>query len=175
MLQTMMTSKQGRNRKLSLCGFTFIELLVVLMIIAVMVTIVVPYASRSNDSLNIKQESLSIAEALKYMVDLAMDTKKPTRIVINPKANSFLLEMATEISNQNFRPIEDFGGSGIHYFDQNVRIIDIKGFDAQSDGYYLIFDPTKPWPNGSISLSTTDSITKINIKGKQIEIKDSAI
>jgi prepilin-type N-terminal cleavage/methylation domain-containing protein len=175
MLQTMITSKQRHNRTLSLRGFTFIELLVVLTIIAVMVTIVVPYANRSNKSLNIKQESLSIAEALKYMADLAMDTKKPTRIVINPKANSFLLEMATEINNQSFRPIEDFGGGGIHYFVQNVRIIGIKGFDAEGDGYYLIFDPTKPWPNGSISLSTTDSITKINIKGKQIEIEDSTI
>lgn len=170
-IMTTLLLKQDRTK---LSGFTFIELMVVLMIIATMMTIALPYASRSSNSLQVKQDSLNIAEAAKYISDLAMDTKKPTRMVINPKTNSFILEVTTDISNQDFKSLMDFGSSP-HYLGQNVQIINIEGFVVEGDISCLIFDPTKPLPTGSISLSTNDSIKTINIKGKQIEIEESTI
>jgi prepilin-type N-terminal cleavage/methylation domain-containing protein len=174
MLQTMITSLQRHNRTLSLYGFTLLELMVVLVIIAAMVAVVVAYATRSNESLKIKQECLSMADAVKYIADLAMDTKRPTRIVINPKTNSYLLEIATGISHQSFRPIEDFGG-GIRHLGRSMWVIDTTGFSAEGNKRYLIFEPTRPWPNASISFSTGDSVKTIKIRGKQVEIEDSAI
>lgn len=181
MLQTMMSSLRKHNRTLSLYdfrrplhAFTLLELMIVLVIIAAMVTVAVPYATRSNKSLKMKQECLSMAEAIKYVADLAMDTKKPTRITINPKTNSYLLEIATGINNQSFKPIEGFGGS-IRYFGQSVRIIDMTGFSIEGKERCLVFEPTRPWPNATISLSSDDAIKTIKIRGKQVEIEDSTI
>lgn len=156
-------------------GFTFIELLVVLTIIAAMMTVVIPYAGRSNDSQKVRQESLNIAEALRFITDLAIDTRKPVRIVIDIRDNSFVLEKANEINNRNFQIIEDFGNDSTHYLSKNVQIFDIRGFTAEGTLQYLIFDPKMPWPSGSISLGCQDSFITVNIKGKQIEIEDSAI
>jgi type II secretory pathway pseudopilin PulG len=158
----------------NLKAFTLFELIVVLVIIAAMTTVVVPYATRSNKNLRVKQECLNMAEAVKYTINLAMDTKRPTRIVINPKNNSYLLEIATGINNQDYKPVEDFQGA-VHYFGRNVHIIDTTGFSVDGNGRYLIFDPARPWPNASICLSTSDAIKTIDIRGKQVEIDDSAI
>jgi prepilin-type N-terminal cleavage/methylation domain-containing protein len=157
-----------------LYGFTLLELMIVLVIIAAMVTVAVPYASRSNKSLKMKQESLSMAEAIKYAADLAMDTKKPTRIVINLKTNTYLLEIAAGINNQSFKPIEGFGGN-IRYLGQSVHIIDMTGFSIEGKEHGLVFEPTRPWPNATISLSSDDAIKTIKIRGKQVEIEDSTI
>lgn len=173
MLQTMMIL-QMKNRALRLHGFTLFELIVVLVIIAAMATVVVPYATRSNEGLKMKQECLNIAETVKYAIDFAMDTKRPTRIVINPKNNSYLLEITTGINNQDYKPVEDFQGA-VHYFGRYIHIIDMTGFSIDGNGHYLIFDPAKPWPNASICLSTSDVIKTIKIRGKEVEIDDSAI
>ena len=172
-LQTMMTL-QIQNRRPGLYGFTLFELIVVLVIISVMVTITIPYATRSNEGLKIKQECLNIAEAVRYAIDLAMDTKKPTRIVINPKNNSYLLEIATGINNQSYKPTEGFQGI-VRYFGQAIHIIDITGFDVDGNSWYLIFDPTKPWSNASFSLSIGDVIKTVKIEGKQVKLEEPTI
>lgn len=174
MLPTMMNLLSPDNKKLSVYGFTLVELIIVLVIIAVMVTVTVPYATKSNKSLKIKQECMSMSETIKYAADLAMDTKKPIRIVINPNTKSYLLEEAAGINNQSFKPIEDFG-SGVHYMSQDTHIIDMTGFSVEGQERCLVFEPTKPWPNATISLSDDDSIKTIKITGRKVEIEDSTI
>ncbi len=175
MLRIMMIRFLKHDKTKGLHGFTLVELMVVLMIMATMVAIIAPYATRSNESLNIKQEALSIESALKYIMDLAIDTKLPTRIVLSRKKNSFSLEKAADINNKTFLPIEKPGNIGNHYFSQNIRISNIEGFEMEGDNCYLIFDPAKSWPRGSISLSINDLMLTIEIKGKSIEIISSAI
>lgn len=175
MLQIMMNKLLKFDKTARPNGFTLVELMIVLMIMATMVAIIAPYATRSNESLNIKQETLSLELAVKYITDLAMDTRRSTRIILNQKTNSFALEIAADTSNQNFLPIEKIGNIGNHFFNQNIRISDIEGFEMQGDNYYLLFDPSKPWPSGSVSLSITDLISTIDIEGKRIEIKYTEI
>lgn len=173
MLQTTMTSETN-GRKPGFNAFTLFELIVVLAIISTMVTVILPYATRSNESLRIKQECLNIAEAVKYAIDLATDTKRPTRIVINRKSRSYLLEIADREKNQGFRPVEDFQGA-IRYLGQTIHIIDVQGFNFEASDSYLIFDPAKQWPNASVSLAISDAAWTIKIRGKQVEIEQSAI
>jgi prepilin-type N-terminal cleavage/methylation domain-containing protein len=156
-------------------GFTLIELMIVLMIMATMVAVIMPYATRSNASLNIKQEAMNLELAIKYIMDLAIDMQRPTKIVLNRQFNNFAMEIATDINGNNFKPIEKAGDIGNHYFSQNIRILDVDGFNIEGNSYYLIFDPTKSWPSGSISLSIDDIISTINIKGKLIEVNNSTI
>jgi len=153
-------------------GFTLFELLIVVMIIAAMVTIAIPYATRSNEGLKMERECLNIAEAIKYAINLAVDTKRPTRIAINTKDNSFVLEAATAINTQDYEPVEGFEGAR-RYFSKSISVVDVTGFNIEGDDWYLLFDPTRLWPDASISLSTNYAIKKIKIRGKQVEIEDS--
>jgi len=169
-LQTMMTF-QRKNRASMAHGFTLLELVIVLLIISAMITVIVPYATRSNENLKIQQECLNIVEAVKYAINLATDTKRPTKLVIDPKNNSYLLETATQINSQSYKPIED----SVRYLSQSIYIMDMTGFDIEGKNRCLIFDPTGPWPTASISLATSDAIKTIQIRGKHVETEESSI
>ena len=157
-----------------LSGFTLFELIIVLAIIAAMVAVIVPHATRSNDSLKIKQECLSMGEAIKYLTDLAVESKRPTRIVIDPQNNSYILEISTDISRRDFKPLEGFGGD-VRSLGESVKLTDFDGFDMEGSNQYLLFDPARPWPNASISISAGNEINTIKISGRQVEIEESEI
>lgn len=165
---------ETHNRNAGCSAFTLFELMIVLVIIATMVTVVVPYATRSNEALRTTQECLSLADAIRYMTDLAVDMNRSTRILINPQSNSYLLEIASGADNRDYEPIEDFGNA-ICYFSQDIRITGVLGFSFEGSNYCLVFEPTRPWPDASISLSTRDEIKTIIIRGKRVQIEESTI
>lgn len=179
MLQTMILSQipmisETHNRNTRYRAFTLFELMIVLVIIASMVTIVIPYATRSNESLRTTQECLSLADAIKYITDMAIDTKLPTRILLNPKSNSYMLEIASGTDNRDYEPLEAFGNA-TRYLSKGIRITDVTGFSYEGSNYCLLFEPTRSWPNASISLSTKDEIKTIIVRGKRVEIEESTI
>lgn len=154
-------------------GFTLFELIVVVAIIAVMVTVAVPYATRSNKGLKLEQQCLSLAQAVKYVAESAEHTRRPARIVVDEKNNCFQLEAATREDESGFRLIEDFGG-GIRYLDQEVEITDVNGFRSGGNGLCLLFEPSKPWPSGSITLASENTAKTIKIRGKKVEISEDS-
>ncbi len=162
------------DKKSSRRAFTLFELMVVLAIIAAMVTVAVPYATRSNEAMKVRQECLSLAESVRYIADLAVDTKRSTRILVEPGSNSYSLEIANGPGVQDYEPAL-VSGDVRRYLSRNIRIMDITGFSVGGDGHYLLFEPARPWPNASISLSAGDVIKTIVIAGKRVEIQDSTI
>ncbi len=155
-------------------AFTLIELIVVMVIIAAMVTVIMPYATRSNEAMRIEHDCLSLAEVFRYAADLAADTGRPARVVINSGNNSYMLETADRTDGQNFVPVEYLGGT-VHSFDPKIRIVDMAGFRIDGDSYQLVFEPSMPWPQASISISAADRIKTITIRGKRVEIEESSI
>jgi prepilin-type N-terminal cleavage/methylation domain-containing protein len=172
-LQTV-TMLHIHDRKFKRPAFTLFELMVVLVIIAAMVTVVLPYATRSNEAMNITQESLSLVEAIRYVIDLASDTQRPTRLTIDSKNNCYFMETASGASNRDFKPIEEIGNAA-HYFGSEIHILDMTGFSTDGSDYHLIFEPARPWPNASVSFSSGELIKKVTIRGKCVEIEDSTI
>lgn len=165
---------QAYDRILLRRAFTLIELIVVMVIIAAMVTVVMPYATRSNEAMRIEHDCLSLAEAFRYVADLAADTGRAARLVIDSQDNSFMLEMTDRTDEQNFLPVE-YLGSALHRFDSRIRIADITGFRVDGTNFILIFEPSMPWPQASISLSAAGQIKTITVRGRQIEIEESSI
>jgi len=155
-------------------AFTLIEMIIVMMIISTMVTIVLPYAAAGSDSRQLQRQCLNLAQLLRYAVTLAGDTKKPTRIVINPTSKTYSLEIAAGSDARDFRPADNVTEAP-RYLGQNVYIVDIDGFSIQSNGYYIIFDPEKTWPIAAITLAAKDATKKISITGNRIRIDVSAI
>jgi len=172
-LQTMMILRT--NNKLSRSrGFTLFELITVLLIISAMAMAVVPYVTRSNSNLATREQGLNMAEAIKYAIDLAGDTKRPTRIVINLQKKSYVIETASGVNNQDYQQVQDLQGAA-GCLGESVAIVDMEGFGVEGKNCQLIFDPARLWPDASFSLSTGEAIETIKIRGKRVEIEESTI
>ena len=147
-----MISGKTNSRVLTQRGFTLLELVLVLAIVSAMVTIAVPYATKSNEALKIKQQALNIAQAVQYALDLSINTKRPTRIVIDTRNKSYVLQLAAQRNNRNFEPLEGFYGA-TRYIAKSIQVSDITGFDVDGNGYNLVFDPHQKWPTAAVSLT----------------------
>jgi len=153
-------------------GFTLFELIVVLAIISAMVTVIVPFASRSNDSLRIREQSRDVAQTIRYAIDLAQNSCRPVKFVINTKNKSYYLEQTG--SNEGYELIEAFLGS-IRYINKKIHIFDIEGFGLNGEEFFLVFDPRKPWPKAQLSLSTKDLMETVRINAKSVQIEETGI
>ena len=173
--QTMKTSEIDWNDSPTRCGgFTLLELIVVLVIISTMITVILPYATRSNQGLKMEQECLNIAEAVKYAMNLAVDSGRPTRLVLDLKNQSYSVEIASEINSLDFQPAQDIYGTA-RYLGPDINIMDVDGFDVGGGGYTLRFDSAGLGPHASVSLVAGNQITTIRIDGRRVEIEDSTI
>ncbi len=160
----------AKNKLLS--AFTLFELIIVLTIISAMALVVVPYTTNSNDHLKLKQNSLDIAETIKYAIDLATNTQKVTRFILNTKHRTYHLEIASQPGT--FEPINTF--SGLHRtISDNIYIYDLDGFAIDQFGYYLQFDPATEWPNAEVTLATVKALQKITLRACDIQIEESSI
>ena len=153
-------------------AFTLFELVIVLAILSAMVAVVMPFAKRSNNSLKIKQASSSIAQTIRYAIDLAQKRNKAVKFIYNKKYSSYRLEI--EDTENSFEPVDDFVGTE-RFIDENIHLFDVEGFEQEGQEYYLIFDPKKPWPDAWFSLSTNDLTETIRIKSKYVEIEEESI
>ena len=153
-------------------GFTLFELVVVLAIISAMVAVVLPFCKRSNDGLKIKQAGSSIAQTIRYAIDLAQKRKKTIKFIFNEKHRSYCLQM--ENSENSFGPVDDFTGTET-LFDKNIGLYDIEGFEQTGHEYFLVFDPNKTWTDAFISFSTDDLVVTIKIKSKYVEVQEENI
>lgn len=171
----MKTSEIDWNDSGAHCGgFTLLELIVVLVIISAMITVILPYATRSNQGLRLEQDCLSMTEAVKYAMNLTVDTGRPTRLVLDVKNQSYSVEIASEINSLNFQPTQDiYGTEG--YLGPDISILDVDGLDAGAGGYTLRFDSAGQWPRASVSLAAGNEVTIIRIDGRRVEIEKSAI
>jgi prepilin-type N-terminal cleavage/methylation domain-containing protein len=171
----MKTSETDWNDSRAHCGgFTLLELIVVLVIISAMITVILPYATRSNQGLRLEQESLSVAEAVKYAMNLAVDSGRPTRLVLDVKNESYSVEIAGEINSLDFQPVQDIYGT-VRRLGPDIHILDVDGFGVAAGGYTLGFDCAGHWPQASVSLVAGSEVTTIRIDGKRVEIENSAI
>jgi prepilin-type N-terminal cleavage/methylation domain-containing protein len=153
-------------------GFTLFELVVVLAIISAMVAVVLPFCKRSNDGLKIKQSASSIAQVLRYGIDLAEKRKRTIKFIYNDKYKSYRLEI--EDGENSFEPVSDFTGTET-FLNKNIDLFDIEGFEQTGQEYFLVLDPTKAWSDAWISFSTEDWIVTIKVNSKYVEIEEESI
>jgi type II secretory pathway pseudopilin PulG len=153
-------------------AFTLFELVVVLGILSAMVAVVLPFCKRSNDGLKIKQASSSIAQSLRYGIDLAEKRKRAVKFIYSDKYKSYRLEI--ENDEKSFEPVDDFTGAET-FLDKNIGLFDIEGFEQAGQEYFWVLDPKKAWPDASISFSTEDLVITIKIKSKYVEIQEESI
>ncbi len=172
MMSRIMISRNTSRRPHTADAFTLIELVIVLVIIAAMVTVTVPYATRSSEGLKLEQACLDIAEAIKYAMSWTTDTGVCTRLTIDVATGLYLIETATAGDGREFEPLED-SRAGIRGVGRRIRIGDLDGFVmSEQNRYCLLLDPGRPWPDASCSLAVKDAVKVVRIAGKAVYIED---
>jgi type II secretion system protein H len=68
-------------------GFTLLELIVTLSVIALAVALVTPAIGRGTDALKARAEVAGFAAVLRHARELAISTQRPHRVVIDPEAH----------------------------------------------------------------------------------------
>ena len=154
-------------------GFTLIEVLLVLVILSTMVAVTLPYATRSHDSLRLEQEVRNLADAVRYATQLAENTNRPIRVLLDTTRGCYCLQTTT-LDAQEYVSIEDPIGV-LRYLDPKVRIVNVEGFESdERDQHYLSLDPRKPWPEAALDLSAGDWRRKVKVTGRRVEVEDAA-
>lgn len=172
-LQTMINREiKNRKNKAIVTGFTFLELMVVLAIISTMVAVIMPFCKRSNNSVEIRQAGSSIAQTIRYAIDLAEKRKKAIKFIFNGKFKSYYLEMEDDYNN--FKPTNDFTGTS-HFIGREITLFDIQGFEQSGQEYSIIFDPQRSWPNANMTISNNESFVTIEIRSKHVQMQEKNI
>jgi prepilin-type N-terminal cleavage/methylation domain-containing protein len=68
-------------------GFTLLELIVTLSVLALAVALVTPAIGRGTDALKARAEVAGFAAVLRHARELAISTQRPHRVVIDPEAH----------------------------------------------------------------------------------------
>jgi len=148
-------------------AFTLVELLIVMLIIAVGLAIVVPYAGKSQKNIRFRQEVLNMTEAIRYAIDTAVSRKRPAEFVIDGNDNSYFVRIESGDAD-SYKPVAGFIGEK-HKLFEGIRICDAQGFETDNNLKRLVFDPGKVWPNAEITLANDESSKTIKINGVQVE------
>jgi prepilin-type N-terminal cleavage/methylation domain-containing protein len=78
-------------------GFTLLELIVTLSILAIAVGLVVPVIGRSTESLRVRAEVAGFAAFLRHAREQAITTRRPLAIVVDPDAHRMTMMAGEEV------------------------------------------------------------------------------
>lgn len=81
----------GRRAEVDTRGFTLLELLVTLLVIALALGIVVPSVGRSMDSVRARADVARFSALLRHAREQAITTRRPHAVVVDPAGQRLLL------------------------------------------------------------------------------------
>ncbi|MCK4887680.1 MAG: type II secretion system protein [Planctomycetes bacterium] len=172
-MTTLINNKKDNKLGFALsAGFTLFELIVVLAVISAIVGVALPYATKSNHVLNMRQDALNIAETFKYGIDLAQSRNRKIKISINPKNRTYRL--LKENNDKQYEPLEGYFGIG-RRFNKDISVANIEGLTYLADEWCLVIDPAKVFPDASLELRSKDIIVKITITGRKVAVEETSI
>jgi prepilin-type N-terminal cleavage/methylation domain-containing protein len=152
-------------------AFTLLEMLIVMCIIATMVALAVPYASRSNDGLAVTQLALNVKETINYAISTATDNARAIRIAFFLKDYYYRLEIAEDAEGTDYKPLSGHLG-GVSYYSENILDISSDQFQYDSNIAYLEFNPARNWPEATLTITSKDCQKQITINGKLVNLVD---
>ena len=141
-------------------------------IISAMMTVVIPYAANSQRAAQLKLTAIDLAQTIDYAINHATHNKIPTRILIDTKAPAFSLETAASTDPLIFTPASRITPATT-VLPNPLRFADFEGLTYANKNWQIIFDPAKPWPDASITLTSDSAEITVNIRGKYVTATDT--
>ena len=160
--------KNAHSRHLA--GFTLIELVMVLAIVAAMAAVIAPYAGRSNTALRFTNHCLNIAEAFAYARELSHNGTCVAAVWIDPAAGTYRIEVSRPQDNGRFDTLEGPAGR-TNCVGPNIEILDVRGFELVGRRYLLSFEPSKESVSAAVELATADERAVVEIRNGHVQVR----
>lgn len=130
---------QGRGN--GVCGFTLVELLLVLVLIAVSMAAITPRIGESISGWQVKESSKNMLAAIRLARQMAITSQQVMVFALDSDSTSFTVKSvihspgSSEISNDFLVPRQFLG--------EGVKIVQLEGFDQLGGERVIVF-----WPDG---------------------------
>jgi len=147
-------------------AFTLVELMIVLVMVAVISAVAVPYSSNSDARFDVQQQCLDIKNYLHFALSAAESQGNKYRFAIDCKDKSYWLEYWQD--SQYKAIVGPFGSR--KKISSRITAVTKEGFDEENVSY-IIYDPTKSWPIANIEIDSVKGGYRIEINAREIEIK----
>lgn len=136
---SMRTNNTGRSN--GICGFTLVELLLVLALIAISIAAITPRLGESISGWQVRESSKNMLAAIRLARQLAITRQDVMVFALDADSASFTIRSVSHspssgsISNDFFVPRQFFG--------KGVKIVQLEGFDQVGSEKVIVF-----WPDG---------------------------
>lgn len=157
--RTIASIRLGERRRVR--GFTLVELLVVLAIIAIVAGVLAPYARGSSAAMRLQDAALTLATHVRYAEALAIQSEQTARLRIDTRRQGYSVEIAEDVARGTYVVAPGMGREFIPLPD-GVVFVDAGG-KSGINGDELVFDPDGDWSVGDLALSNGASTINIRI------------
>ncbi|HPD32076.1 MAG TPA: type II secretion system protein [Phycisphaerae bacterium] len=149
-------------------GFTLVELLIVMALIAMVVVTAIPRSSRSDEHLNVESMVLNLRENARYAINLASDSGRPVRFVVCDTKRYYSIEIAADSQAEVFAPVEGL----LRVYPEDVLTLQTNGFQDLGGKQCLIFSPRTDWPIAELTILGANCGKRLKIQGIYSEVED---
>lgn len=140
-------------------GFTLVELMVVLVVLAIVSAVVVPHAIQSSD-----MEALSAARVLsadlQYAQDMAITTQQDVTVTFSPVADTYVLSNA---SGPLIHPINKTDYIMAFATQRGLGEVQIQSASFGSDAFVTFDEVGSPSAGGSVMLQAGAYTCQVNV------------
>lgn len=146
----------GRVSPLGTRGFTYLELLVVLTILAVLTAIIIPVFGDSVSAMQRRSARGDFVALLYFTGELAVRESREMRLYIDSRAGTYWVEgwTAGHGDDKVFEPLADHAAGGVRAFPSSVEVSRIRArTDRTRNVHYIAFLPTGACDRASLQLS----------------------
>lgn len=159
-------------------GFTFLELVVVVTILAVLTAMIVPVYGDSVSAMKRRSARGDFVALLYFVQELAVRQSREVRLYIDGREGAYWVEAweSGHGDEKEFVPVSDRAYGGVRYFPEQFEITRIRARSDRGRGiHYLSFYPNGACDRASIRVSNggrgdgSTTITTTGVLG-QIEV-----
>lgn len=137
-------------------GFTYLELLVVLTILAVLTAIIIPVFGDSVSAMQRRSARGDFVALLYFTGELAVRESREMRLYIDSRQGTYWVEgwSAGHGDDKIFEPLADRAAGGVRAFSSSVEVSRIRArTDRARNIHYIAFLPTGACDRASLQLS----------------------
>ncbi len=138
-------------------GFTFLELIVVLSILAVLTAIIVPVFGDSVSAMKRRSARGDFVALILFVQEQAIRESRELRLYMDTRSKAYWVEgwVSGHGDEKVFEPLADRSQGGRRYFPESLAISRIQArTDRGSRTHYISFFPTGACDKASIEFST---------------------
>ena len=148
--------RRGRLDSSASGGFTFLELVVVLTILALLTAIIIPVFGESVSAMQRRSARGDFVALLYFTGELAVRESREMRLYLDDRNGAYWVEgwVSGHGDDKRFEPLADRSQGGVRYFPEQLAITRVRArTDRARNLHYIAFLPSGACDRASVRLS----------------------